>query len=54
MLGPWLEAGAKLDADLARDRALDLQRQKFPPRISSAFEEDLLEVIDRARQNLLI
>jgi len=55
MLAPWLEAGGKLDVDLARERALNLYRQKLPdPCISSAFEEDVLDVIARARQRLLV
>jgi trimethylamine--corrinoid protein Co-methyltransferase len=54
MLAPWLEAGGKLDVDLARERALDFNQARGPARhISPALEEDVLDVIDRARRALV-
>jgi trimethylamine--corrinoid protein Co-methyltransferase len=54
MLAPWLEAGGKLDADLARERALGITRGRPPaPQISSSLEVDLLEVIGKTRRALV-
>jgi trimethylamine--corrinoid protein Co-methyltransferase len=54
MVRPWLEAGGKLDADRAREKALDLQKCGAPPsEMSASLERQVLEVIDRARQALL-
>jgi trimethylamine--corrinoid protein Co-methyltransferase len=53
MLGPWLEAGAKLDVDLARERVLDLNRGSLPASmLEPELERSLLQVIDRASQAL--
>jgi trimethylamine--corrinoid protein Co-methyltransferase len=54
MLGPWLEAGSKLDVDLAREYVLDLTHGGLPePQLPPAFENDLQAVIARTRSNLI-
>ena len=54
MLGPWLEAGGKIDTDIARERALSLMPKSLPDSlISTALEKDILRVIERARQSLV-
>lgn len=54
MLAPWLEAGSKLDVDLARERALDLECAGTPvTQISPDLDADLLRVISSAHRALL-
>ena len=52
-LRPWMESGAGLDADRARQIALDLQRKAslhvgMPPEL----ENEVLRVIEKARKHL--
>lgn len=54
MLNPWLEGARLLDADKARQIALNF-RQKFQPaaQISAEAEKDILRVIESARRALV-
>ncbi|HEU0291618.1 MAG TPA: trimethylamine methyltransferase family protein [Anaerolineales bacterium] len=55
MLGPWLEAGGKIDTDVAREHALSLMPKNLPEGlISSALEKDVLSLLERARQSLML
>lgn len=54
MLTPWLEAGVKLDVDVAREFVIDLAASApLPPQMSPAFERDTLRVIENARVKLV-
>jgi len=53
MLNPWLESGRQLDVDIAREIAVDVQRQGVAPDATFAtMERDLLRVIEQARRKL--
>jgi trimethylamine--corrinoid protein Co-methyltransferase len=53
MLRPWMEAEDGLDADRARQVALDIQRKGIPaPGMSPELESEVLRVIEKARQIL--
>lgn len=54
MLHPWLDRGQMLDADKARDIALDIFRGAAPPPLLLGDAEgDILRIIDKARHDLL-
>jgi trimethylamine--corrinoid protein Co-methyltransferase len=53
MLRPWQEAGSKLDIDLARQIALDIQDQAETLVFPETHERALLKVINHARENLV-
>jgi trimethylamine---corrinoid protein Co-methyltransferase len=51
MLRPWMESGDGLDADKARQVALDLQRKGLPaPGMAPELENEVLRVIEKARK----
>jgi trimethylamine--corrinoid protein Co-methyltransferase len=53
MLGPWQAAGSKLDVDLARDIALDVQKNsKEYQGLDSDFESQILKLIEKANREL--
>ncbi len=53
MLRPWMEAKDGLDADRARQVALDLQRKGIPaPGMPPELEKEVLRVIEKARRIL--
>ena len=57
MLGPWMEAGRRLDVDLARERVLQFQsqieqRRLEPIGMSESLEREVLRVIEQARNRL--
>jgi trimethylamine---corrinoid protein Co-methyltransferase len=50
MLRPWMEAGDGLDADRARQVALDFERKSLPPAgMSPELESEVLRLIEKAR-----
>ena len=57
MLRPWMEAGCRLDADKARDVALQIQSAVVQgdeePVLSETLERSVLHVIDQARKTLV-
>lgn len=57
MLRPWMERDRRLDADLARERALEIQsemQQHVPePVLSASLEHEVLRVIEHARKALV-
>jgi trimethylamine--corrinoid protein Co-methyltransferase len=57
MLGPWMEAGRQLDADRARDIALQvrstMRQGDAGPTMSETLERAVLQVINRARKALV-
>jgi trimethylamine--corrinoid protein Co-methyltransferase len=58
MLRPWMEAGAPLDVDRARERALQVQAEvergtAGPPRMSEDLDREVRRVIEHARRALL-
>jgi trimethylamine--corrinoid protein Co-methyltransferase len=57
MLRPWMEDGQRIDADLARERALQfqLELQQHPPEpgMSPTLEDEVLHVIAHAREALV-
>ena len=53
-LGSGLGSGRDLDADRAREMALEFQRgERQPPGMSEAMEREVLRLIERARQALV-
>ena len=53
MLGPWQAAGSKLDVDLAREIALDVQKNKTGYRgLDDDLERSILRLIKKANQDL--
>jgi hypothetical protein len=53
MLRPWMESKDGLDADKARQVALDLQSRGLPPSdMSPELESEVLTVIEKARRIL--
>jgi trimethylamine:corrinoid methyltransferase-like protein len=53
MLGPWQAAGGKLDVDLAREYALDIQENMISYQgLDTEMERDILALIDKAKQDL--
>jgi hypothetical protein len=53
MLRPWMEAEDGLDADRARQVALEIKRKGIPaPGMSPELESEVLRVIEKARQIL--
>ena len=53
MVGPWQAAGGKLDVDLAREFALDVQKNKTGYRgLDDDLERDILRLIEKANQDL--
>ena len=57
-LGSWLDAGARLDAALARERALQVeakvvQRDPDWSEMPPTLEREVLRIIERARRALL-
>jgi hypothetical protein len=53
MLRPWMEAEDGLDADRARQMALDIKRKGIPaPGMSPELEGEVLRVIEKARKKL--
>jgi hypothetical protein len=53
MLGPWQAAGSKLDIDLAREIALDVQKNsKEYQGLDSDFESQILKLIEKANREL--
>ncbi len=53
MLRPWMEAEDGLDADRARQVALDIKRKGIPaPGMSPELEGEVLRVIEKARKKL--
>jgi trimethylamine--corrinoid protein Co-methyltransferase len=54
MLAPWMESGCHIDADQARDLALEIQaRGATATGMSDELEQDVLGVIERARQTVI-
>jgi trimethylamine--corrinoid protein Co-methyltransferase len=53
MLRPWLDSGAHLDVDLARDYVLEVQSQPITPFIPDSLQTDLLKVIKQAETHFL-
>jgi trimethylamine--corrinoid protein Co-methyltransferase len=57
MLRPWIEDGSRLDVDVARERALqiqsEMQRHVPEPALSTSLEREVLAIIERARQALV-
>jgi len=57
MLRPWMDDDRRLDADLARERALQIQQelQQCPPApgMSPSLETTVLAIIEQARQDLV-
>lgn len=54
MVKPWLAEGSRLDADKAREMALELQRrERQPSGMSGTLEREVLHVIERARKALV-
>jgi trimethylamine:corrinoid methyltransferase-like protein len=55
MLGPWQQSGRKLDVDIAREIALDVQN-KMPtssyPFLQDDLERDILALIEKANRDL--
>jgi trimethylamine--corrinoid protein Co-methyltransferase len=55
MLAPWLAGPRKLDVDRAREQAIELmQKTEMEPGLPGTFENDLLNIIDHARQKLFV
>ena len=55
MLAPWLAGPCKLDVDQARQQAIELmQKKEMGPGLPVTFENDLLKIIDHARQKLVV
>jgi trimethylamine:corrinoid methyltransferase-like protein len=53
MLQSWMAEGSKLDVDLARDIALNVQANLEPfPGLTETEEKDILALIDKARDAL--
>jgi trimethylamine--corrinoid protein Co-methyltransferase len=53
MVNPWLDAGKKLDVDLARERALDFKRSFVPvSHLDEGLERSMLAIIERAKHAL--
>jgi trimethylamine:corrinoid methyltransferase-like protein len=57
MLRPWLEGDRRLDVDVAREIALEVQsemkRHSLEPAMSDSLEREALRVIDQARRTLV-
>jgi trimethylamine:corrinoid methyltransferase-like protein len=57
MLRPWMESSRHLDADIAREKALQLQLEleRRPPQqgMSEALEGAVLGIIERARRAVI-
>jgi trimethylamine--corrinoid protein Co-methyltransferase len=56
MLRPWIEGGRRLDVDLARDKALQIQSempQPPEPAMSASLEREVLGIIEQARRTLV-
>ncbi len=54
MLQSWLEDGSHIDADIAREKFYDMVvgSPTSTPMMPEAFEQDILQVIDRAAKDL--
>jgi trimethylamine--corrinoid protein Co-methyltransferase len=53
MLGPWQQSGCKLDVDIAREIALDLQRNQVDFQgLDDDLERDILALIEKANRDL--
>jgi hypothetical protein len=53
MLATWQNSGSKLDVDLAREIALDIQQNPEPYQgLDAAVEADILTLIDKAHREL--
>jgi hypothetical protein len=54
MLGPWLEAGGRLDLDLAREQVLAVRaRRRESAHITPDFEAELLRILHTAERELM-
>ena len=55
MLGPWLEAGGKLDIELARERALEIMNETpDEPELSEEAEQAIMKLIRHAQDNIVV
>ena len=53
MLGPWQQVAAKLDVDLAREIALDVQKNMNEYQgLNADHESDILALIEKAHQDI--
>ncbi len=53
MLGPWKNSGSKLDVDIAREIALDVQNNMIEYQgLDAGLERDILALIDKANHDL--